>query len=139
MAKTFTHKIFGIGKIPRNYKEGLTAEGIVWLEEGVRASITLKAYKAKGRRASWRRAAFTGSIALTQKRIIGFAYSKRVISVPFNDARITQLEVSVENEKCLVCAFDAAVFDTDRSGMVECRFFIENPAGFLEQFQKLAL
>ncbi len=138
MAKTLAHKIFRIGRIPPAYKEGLAAEGIVWLEEGVRASITLKDYKAPGRKTSWRRAGFTGSIALTRKRIIAFAHSKRVISVPFNDARITQLEASIENGRCLVCAFDAAAFDSDRSGRVECRFYIERPTRFLEQLNRMA-
>ncbi|MFO7838506.1 MAG: hypothetical protein R6X08_03260 [Desulfosalsimonadaceae bacterium] len=139
MSKTLAHRIFGIGKIPRSYREALRAEGIVWLEEGVRASITLRNYKAKGRRTPLRRASFSGSVCLTRRRIIAFFYSKRVISVPFNDGRITQLDVSAEDDKRLLCAFDAAAFDADREGTVECRFRIGRPADFVKQLQQLAV
>ncbi len=137
MRKTLAHRILGIGKIPRSYRQALRAEGIVQLKEGVRASITLRDYRAKGRRVPLRRASFSGSVCLTRKRIIAFAYSKRVISVPFNDVRITQLTVSAEDGKRLLCAFDAAAFDADRAGTVECRFHIDRPADFVKQLKQL--
>ena len=133
MAKTISYRLFGLGQVPKKYRNPLAAEQIIWLEEGVRGSVTLKKYKAPGKRASWRRAYFSASIGMTRKRIFAFAYSRRLINVPFDDKRIKRLSVSVENSKCVCCAFDAAEFDNDRSGIVECRFFIDAPNDFLGQ------
>lgn len=138
MAKTLSYRIFGLGKLPKNYRSPLEAEGIVWLEEGIRGSVTLKKYKAPDKRFSWRRVKFSGVIGMTRKRIFAFAYSRRLINVPFGEDRVRHLSMAVENNKCLRCAFEAADFDGDRSGTVECRFFSDAPNDFLDRLDRVA-
>jgi hypothetical protein len=138
MVKTLSYRIFGLGKLPKRYRAPLEAEQIVWLEEGVRGSVTLRKYKAPGKRFSYRRVYFSGAVGMTRKRVFAFAYSRRLINVPFKDARIKQLSVSVENKKRLHLGFEAGAFDQDRSGTVECRFSVKAPEDFLNHLNRLA-
>jgi hypothetical protein len=138
MVKTLSYRIFGLGKLPKRYRAPLEAEQIVWLEEGVRGSVTLRKYKAPGKRFSYRRVYFSGAVGMTRKRVFAFAYSRRLINVPLDDARINQLSVSTENKKRIRFAFEADAFDPDRAGTVECRFSVKAPEDFLNQLNRLA-
>ena len=100
----------------------LEQEGIVLLDDGVRGSITFKNFRAPGRRHSWKRTWFRGSLVLTQRRFAAFTSFRQIIDVPLVDERIDALHCSLEGEEKLCVAFDPSVFNDAWSGSVEYRF-----------------
>jgi hypothetical protein len=66
MAKPLLYRVFGVGKIPAPLMSQLQNEGIILADEGVKGSVTYRNFRAPGRRDSWRRQWFIGSIALTK-------------------------------------------------------------------------
>jgi hypothetical protein len=138
MGKTLLHRLFGLGKIPGRISPGLEQEGIVLLEEGIGGSVIFRNFRAPGKRYSWRRSWFTGSLVLTRKRLAAFAFSKPLIDVPLGDDRIGELRCSLEGEAILCVRFDPSAFYEGWSGQVECRFSTPRARSFLEQIQERA-
>jgi hypothetical protein len=66
MAKSLLLRLFGVGRIPAALMFQLQSEGIVLLDEGVKASVTYRNFSAPGKRFGWRRQWFAGSIAMTR-------------------------------------------------------------------------
>jgi hypothetical protein len=138
MGKTLLHRLFGLGKIPGRVLPGLEQEGIVLLEEGIGGSVTFRNFRAPGKRYSWRRSWFTGSLVLTRMRVAAFAFSKPIIDVPLGDDRLEELRCSLEGEATLCVRFDPAAFHEDWSGQVECRFSTPRARSFLEKLEEHA-
>jgi hypothetical protein len=136
MSKTLFHKLFGSGKIPKRYAPTLRAEGIVLLDEGIGGTITLKKFKAPGRRHSWKRTWFTGSVVISRRTFAAFVFAKPVVFVPLDDERFSKLHCSAEGEDKLLVAFDAAAFNDKWSGTVECRFRTSKSRRFLDRLAK---
>jgi hypothetical protein len=133
MGKTLLYRLFGIGKIPAQQNTAIQAEGIVLFDEGISGSVTFIDFRAPGKRASWRRQWFTGSIALTQTRLIAFHYSGKAIDVPLTDERLRQMKFALEGESTLMIAFDPALFHKDWSGTIEYRYKTQEARAFLER------
>jgi hypothetical protein len=132
MRKSLLYTLFKLGRVPKKALAALESEGIVVLEEGLRGSVTLENYRAPGRFHSSKSSIFAGSLALTEQRFVAFAFSKPLINIPLHDDRLRALKVSVPRDGVLHVSFDPAVFDTQRSGSVECRFHTEYARSFLE-------
>jgi hypothetical protein len=47
---------------------------------------------------------------------------ERIIDVAFDDARLKQVEFSIEKQETFLAAFDASLFQSDWSGRLEFRF-----------------
>lgn len=123
MSKSILHRLFGLGRIPRRYDQTLRREGIVLLDEGIGGSVTLRHFKAPGRRHSWKRSWFTGCLVLTESTFAAFTLFRPIIYVPLADtAHLAALECTIDRDGVLVIAYDASVFNDDWSGHVECRF-----------------
>ena len=122
MATTLLYRLFGIGKIPEPLKLELQREGVLLLEEGIGGSATYRDFRAPGRYSKWRRQWFSGSLALTEARLVALQYSQMIVNIPLTDERIRRLDVSVERNDTLVIAFDAALFQSHWSGKIEYRF-----------------
>ena len=137
MAKTLLYRLFGIGKIPPSYRPKLEREGILFCDEGIKCSTTYRKFRGAGRASLWRREGFTGSIILTQTRLIAFAYSRPVIDIPLADERIHSLSISIKKPHTLCFSFNAAVFNPDWSGTLEERFSTPLAQSFVEQLQTL--
>jgi hypothetical protein len=137
MAKTLLYRIFGVGKIPWQLSSTLKIEGIVLLDEGISGSVTYLNFRAPGKYSSWRRQWFTGSIALTQARLLGLQYANPIINVPVTDERLRSMRFSVEGGNTLLVAFDPALFHNDWSGTIECRFRTSLAQEFLERLVAL--
>ena len=133
MNQNILYRLFGLGKLPKGQKDTLEAEGFILFEEGVRGSVTYKDYKAPGKHFSKKRSWFIGSLVITQKRVIAFAFFQRLLNIPFEDPLISKLNVAVEDDKCLCLSFDASDFYPDRSGTVECRFITSQALLFQER------
>jgi hypothetical protein len=133
MSKTLLHRLLGLGKIPRKYAPTLRGEGVILIDEGIGGSITLKHFKAPGRRHSWKRSWFTGCLVLTEQTFAAFAFVRPLIFVPLDDNRLSALRCSLEESATLLVSYDASLFNEEWSGMVECRFGTAKARLFLEQ------
>jgi hypothetical protein len=134
MGKTLLYRLFGLGKVPRGILPNLEREGIVLLDEGISGSVTFRNFRAPGRRHSWKRSWFTGSLVLTGKRLAAFAFSKTIIDVSLDDDRINELRFSLDGETTLCVLFDPSAFHEDWSGTLEFRFSTPLARLFLERF-----
>ncbi len=138
MGKTLLHRLFGLGKVPKKYAPTLRGEGIILLEEGIGGSITFKKFKAPGRRYSWKRNWFTGSLVLTRQTFAAFALIRPLIFIPLADQRLSALYCRIEEGGALLVSYDASLFNDKWSGKVECRFKTAKAHLFLKQLKQNA-
>jgi hypothetical protein len=132
MSKTLLYRLFGVGRMPWQWRSMIESEGVVLFDEGIGGSITYRDFSAPGRRSSWRTVAFSGSIALTGTRLLALQYANPAIDVPLDDPRLKQMQFSVEGEDKLLVAFNANLFHDDWSGTIEYRFRTELAPAFLK-------
>ncbi len=132
MAKTLLYHLFGVGKMPAQWRTTIESEGVILFDEGIGGSITYRDFSAPGRRSLWRKVAFSGSIALTKTRLLALHYASPAITVPLDDPRLKQMKFSVEGGDKLLVAFNANLFHNDWSGTIEYRFRTEQAAAFLK-------
>lgn len=135
MAKTFLYRLFGIGKIPGKYGEIIKGEGIVLLDEGVGGSVTFRNFRAPGKRYSWRRNWFSGSLVLTKQHFLAFGFSRQIIGVGLYDPHLKELTCSLVDSGTLAVSFEAGVFHDGWSGTIECRFSTPKASLFLKELQ----
>ena len=135
MKKTLLYRLFGIGKIPAQYRAALTSEGVLLADEGIKGSVTYRNFRSPQRYANWKRQWYTASITLTQTRLLAFQYSNPIIDVPFTDERFQRLQFSLENENTLLVAFDASLFHNDWSGTIEYRFKTPHAQTFFDKLR----
>ena len=136
MSKTLLHRLFGFGGVPEAMKPILEQEGIVLLDEGIGGSITFRNFRAPGKRYSYRKNWFTGSLVVTELRFAGFAFRRPVINVPLEGPHLDKLDCSLEKEHAVLrVAFDSSDFHEDWSGMIECRFRTPMARQFLERIE----
>jgi len=131
MAKTLLYRLFGVGRMPQQWRSTIESEGVVLFDEGIGGSITYRDFSAPWRRSSWRKVAFSGSIALTKTRLVALQYANPAINVPLDEPRLKQMQFSVEGEDKLLVAFNANLFHNDWSGTIEYRFRTEQAPAFL--------
>jgi len=136
VAKTLFYRLFGVGKIPEQFMATLKAEGIHAFDEGIKGSVTYRNFHAPGKYFSWRRQWFTGSVILTQVRLVSLRSSSPIVDVPFTDERIRRMKFSVEKEDTLLVAFDPSLFHPGWSGTIEYRFRTTQAPAFLEKLRE---
>lgn len=136
MTKTFSYRLFGIGKIPEQLAAELDGEGILLLDEGIRGSATYIDFRAPGKASNWKRQWFTAAIALTRVRLWAQLYSQTIIDVAFTDERISSMQFSVEKDDALLVVFDASLFHNDWSGKIEYRFRTAQARAFLDKLRE---
>ncbi|MBN2292094.1 MAG: hypothetical protein JXM70_06695 [Pirellulales bacterium] len=122
MPKSILYHLFGAGCVPDEELRRLQAESELLREEGLRASITYRDYRAKWQRCKWRRKWFVGSIMLTSKRIVAFAGKKPVVNIEYDDPRMEAVKIIAESDERLLISFDTSEFHTDQSGTIELRY-----------------
>jgi len=137
MAKTLLYRLFGAGKIPDQTLALIEPEGVLLQDEGIRGSVTYLNFRSPTRYSSWRRQWYTASIVMTKTRLRAFRFSTSIIDVSFSDERFRQMQFSSENAgTTLLVAFDASLFQSDWSGMLEYRFQSEKMTELLAMLQK---
>jgi len=136
MSKTLLYRLFGLGKVPNKYAPTLQREGILLMDEGIGGSVTRKQFIAPGRRQSWKKSWFFGSLVLTQQTFAAFAMMRPLVFVPLEDQRLYELRCSVEESATLLITYDASLFNEKASGIVECRFRTAKARLFLEQLER---
>ena len=136
MPKTLLYRLFGVGRMPAQWRAAINSEGIVLMDEGIRGSVTYRDFRAPGKRFTWRKVAFSGSIALTKTRLVALQYANPAINVPLSDERFSKLQISVEGEETLLVAFDASTFHSDWSGTIQYRFYTEQAKALLDRLRQ---
>jgi len=137
MSKTFLYRFFGLGKLPASVLAPLEKESITLLDEGIRATVTYRNFRAPGRYSNWKRQWFSSSIILTKKRLLALRLRSEIIDVPLTDERFRRLQFSLEDENTLLVAFDASLFHTDWSGTIEYRFKTAQAQTFLNKLREI--
>jgi len=122
MSKTLLYRLFRIGRIPPKTLATLKAEGLVIWDEGLPGRAYMRVLRAPGKRFKYRVVWFSGSLALTQKRLMAHAFNKRVIHIPLDDARLVNVDVRLVDERRMEFAFDPGLFHPDWSGDLTLRF-----------------
>ncbi|HHQ48942.1 MAG TPA: hypothetical protein ENK19_08695 [Acidobacteria bacterium] len=122
MKPGWLHRLTGFGKIPPVVRETLEDEGFVFLDEGVRITVHYRSYRAPGKRAWHKLRRVRGAIALTEQRLIAFAYFRKVLNVRLDDPRLARLGLGLAGPGVLEITVDPSVFHPDRSGEVVYRF-----------------
>jgi hypothetical protein len=128
----------GDGKLPDDVRIAITGEGVVFLEEGLRGSITYKHYRAPGRRYGSRIEALIVGLGVSDQRVVVFARSgrTRLVDVPYADPRSAALTVSADGEKVAI-AVDLDRFGTpDISGNITIRATTPNAAAIVESLRQ---
>jgi hypothetical protein len=137
MSKTLFYRLFGIGKIPAATMSQLQGEEILFLEEGIRGTVTYTNFHRPGMYAGWRRVWSTASIALTKMRLFALNNNHQVIDVPITDPRIQSMNYSVEDNGSVFCVkLDASLFRNDWSGNIEYRFHTDQAQQLLDLLQQ---
>jgi len=136
MPKAIFYRLFGLGGIPKQSAAALKLEGVLRLDEGIKGSVTYRDFRAPGKYDSWRRQWYTGSMAVTEVRLIAFSYASPIIDVPFTDERIRKLQLSAEKTDTLLITFDAGLFHHDWSGRIEYRFRTSSAQSFLDTIRE---
>ncbi len=136
MRKTLGYRFFGIGKVPPVSRAMLEDEGIEVMDEGIRVTVGYRHYKAPGKRFSHKSTRGRGSIVLTRRRLIGFAYSHRILNVQLDDPRFATLRAHLDQPSCLAIEIDPSVFHPDQSGTVVYRFYTSKAVALLEGMER---
>lgn len=136
MSKTLLHRLFGLGAFPKAMRPVLAAEGIVLADEGIGGTVTFRHFRAPGRRYSYRKNWFIGSLVITEIRFAGFAFTKPIINVPLEGPHLGKLDCELERDGAVLrVAFDASEFHEDWSGDVAVRFRTPKASSFLKRLR----
>lgn len=137
MAKTFAYRFLGLGRFPKELVEQFRSEGLLFIDEGIRCSVTYKNFRGGGRISNWKRQWFGGGIILTEKRLVAYRLRTVIIDVTLDDPRIKRIEFSTEEPETLLAAFEADLFQRDWKGRIEYRFRTPFSTPLLEKLNEL--
>jgi hypothetical protein len=125
MKKTILYRLFGLGSVPKNLFPVLEQEGIIVLDEGIGGWFIAKHVDGPGKRYRHRSEGFSGCLAVTNKRVICYAYRKCEINVSVKDPTIPNIYVDVSNERRLSVSFESSVFRDGWKGVIVFGFDTE--------------
>jgi len=126
------YRWFGLGAIPKAIRPVVESEGIVVADEGIPGRFLVRKVNGPGRRFRHRRAGFSGSLVVTSKRILGFAYRKPQINISVDDPKTAGIFVEILESDWLSLSFESSLFSDKWSGEIEFRF----RTGKARQFQE---
>lgn len=135
MRKSILYTLFKLGRLPKEAASRLQTEGVVLLDEGLRASVILRKFRAPGRYHSYKASLFAGSLVITEVRFAAFAFSRPLVNVGLHDDHLRALDLAVPRTGLLSIRFDAGAFDTQSSGSVECRYHTDKARLFVERLE----
>lgn len=111
--------------LPLKTRTFIEDEGMLFSAEKLRITVIYNRLKAPGRSFRHKRETVWGSLAISSKRIVGYAFRKRIIHLPFSEKQIESVKFSCVNNKVLVIAFDPSVFNPRQSGSIEIRYHFD--------------
>lgn len=116
--------------MPKRLRPTLESEGLLLCDEGIGGWLIMKDLKAPGKRFKHRMEGFTGFLAITRKRLIAYAYWKRIVNIDFEDNKIAALDVAMPTLQRLELSFDANVFQPKWEGRITLRFHTPKASDF---------
>jgi len=128
---TLAYRLLRLGALPKRCRSAIEAEGIRILDEGIPVTVTLRNYRAPGKRIRWRKQRHSGSIVLTNKRLAAFVWWGRLFEFRIGEPQTPRLSASIDDVGRLCIAFDASSFGVRRSGSILCRFHTGHAAELL--------
>jgi hypothetical protein len=111
----------GAGQLPPGLRAELTAEGLLFLAEGLPGSITFRNYRRPRYRVGLGKRPVTGTIAVTPQRFVVWTVPGEMINLAFSHPLRAALTVAVDQPGQLCFSYRAEQFRADRSGTVEVR------------------
>ncbi len=135
--KSILFRWFGIGKIPGKDRKNLEAEGIVYLDEGIRGKVYFRNYKAPGKHFVRKTSVFAGSVIITKKRFIAYSFSTRIADFPLKKQFIKKAQFKETSRGLLQLAFNAEDFNSNSSGRVEFSFKTSDTTSVLNKIKKI--
>ncbi len=108
--------------LPGEARSLLETEGILFLAENVRTTVVYHRFQAPGRNFRNKRETARGSIGVSRNRIVGYAFGKRILHLPFDRDETGKVKFSSVDGRALVIAFDPGLFDPRRKGSMEVRY-----------------
>ncbi len=118
MSKTLLYRLFRIGRLPRVERDRLASEGPACIVEGIPLTIGWRNFRQGGRHIARHRQSFTGAVALTEKRLRVYSFSKPVLDVALEDPAAAYLSVSCPNRGTLSLDLEAEHFHPGTSGRI---------------------
>ncbi len=115
-------KLFRIAFLPESAKKEIESEGEVFIVERVRVTVIFHRFKSQGRSFDDKRETGWGSLALSEKRLIGFIFRKKVIDLPLKNLKAETVKFSSFDGKVFCINADASAFGSERSGRIEVRY-----------------
>jgi hypothetical protein len=132
--KPLRRALLGSGRLSDQFRDALSAEGMLLLEEELPGSITYRNYRAPGRYSSWKKEPTSGAIAITASRLVVWTGKSKHIDLPRSGPLRTAVEVTLDGADHVRFGYDAGRFSAERSGQVEVRLRTSQAArivGFL--------
>ncbi|MCK5132144.1 MAG: hypothetical protein KAR40_08355 [Candidatus Sabulitectum sp.] len=125
---TLKQKLAGFFKpfdLPFKTRAFMENEGLLFAAERVRVTVVYHRLEAPGRSIRSKRESLWGSLAVSNKRLVGYAFRKRIIHLPFDPKEAGSVKFSCVNGKVLIMAFDPSVFNPKQSGRMEIRYHFD--------------
>jgi hypothetical protein len=131
--KNILFTIFKLGAIPASIWSAMKEETILLFDEGCKATVTYHQFRTKGKYFSHKSNVFLGFIILTKKRLLGYAFKKRIINF---DSNFQDYEMKVEKENRILFRFQAESIIPNSSGTIEIRYHTPKAEGFYKAIRK---
>ena len=125
MAKSLLYKIFHAGTLPEAIKQRLVDDGLVYLEENIGYSITLRNYKSPNWRMGYKKRIGKASIGFSNNFFVAATQFNKFIDLPIKNEKFALLRLEIEKGRLLI-KYNAESFSDQRSGEVELRFNLAN-------------
>ncbi len=110
------------GELSDTFRAELEAEGLLFLAENIGVRIHYRNVTAPGKRFGRRAEVTLGTFALPTQRIVGYAFRRTVLELPYSGPAFDAVRFSIASSRYLSASFDPAVFDPRQSGELELRF-----------------
>ncbi len=133
--KSLWFRLFGVGRLPRRWREACASEGVVLLEEGLALRVGLRHFRAPGRYSSGRVSYGAGALLLTERRLLITLFWRKVVDLPRQAAWLGRLSVGLDEQGRLLLAFHAEAFSTRQRGEVALRLTSEHAAWLLAELR----
>ncbi len=114
--------LLGPGLLPDELRAELAAEQPVVIVEGLTGIVTLRHYRAPGRRYGIAKSAVSGAVAVTRQRLVVWAGRQKQVDVPLDHPLRGAVQLGVEGpDRLLVTIADLSRFNPATSGTMEIR------------------
>ncbi len=108
--------------LPAEARKVMEAEDLLFIAENIRTTVVYHRFRAPGRSFRNKREIARGSLGISRKRIVGYAFRKRILHLPFHREETKSVKFSSVDGSVLVIAFDPGLFDPRREGSMEIRY-----------------